>query len=331
MCPRQDDFDGDITITAEDLPDGVTARPLVLSNKTDRGVLIVSAAQETPAWSGDIRIVGRASTNGRELVREAKFASLVWGHIFADSIRVRSRITERVPLSVNGYEDAPVIIQPAEDRPWVVEVGSKLDIPIKLIDNGSRVGNLTIEPCGLFGMHRSPPTVNIAENATEGTLSINFTKNGNFAVETGRYQFALLGTGVTKYCRNERGLALAQAEESRLAQLLQQVSAESAAAKTAADKAKADADAAVQKAKEATDEPSRTTLKAAADSAKAAFEQAQAAAKSAAERVKTVRRLRTEVDKLVKSEESKSAPKDTKFAAWSELITVEVRPAATKP
>lgn len=220
MAPRQDGFDGDIVVTAEDLPPGVTATPLTFSGKTDQGILVISAAPDAKSWAGDIRIVGRAMANDQELVREARFASLVWGHIFADSIRVRSRLTERVPLSVNEHEQASVILEPVEDKEWTVEIGQKLELPVKVTDNGTRTGTLTIEPLGLFGLHRGAPTVNIAQDATEGTLSINFTKNGNFDVAPGRYQFVLHGTGVTKYRRNVVAIAKAESDLQRIKELV---------------------------------------------------------------------------------------------------------------
>jgi len=236
LAPRQDGFEGDIVIAAQGLPPGVTAQPLTLSGKTDRGVLVVSADATAKSWSGEIHIVGRAKSNDRELVREARFASLIWGHIFSDSIRVRSRLTTRVPLSVNEFESAPVILSAAKNKQWTVEVGQKLEIPIKVIDNGSRKGNLTIEPHALFGMLRSPPTVNIAENATEGTLTIDFRSTGNFKVKPGRYQFALLGVGVAKYQPNLQASVLAEAERKRIEKLVADLKSKSDGTKETADR-----------------------------------------------------------------------------------------------
>ncbi|MHC4879446.1 MAG: hypothetical protein ACYTGL_23575, partial [Planctomycetota bacterium] len=145
---------------------------------------------------------------------------LVWGHIFADSIRVRSRLTERIPLGVVEYEQVAVTLKPAEAKEWTVEVGQKLELPVKVSDNGTRVGALTVEPHGLFGLHRGAPTVNIAQDASEGTLSINFTKNGNFDVAPGRYQFALHGTGVAKYRKNAVAVTRSQADVDRLKQVI---------------------------------------------------------------------------------------------------------------
>lgn len=228
LAPRQDGFEGDIVVTAEDLPPGVTATPLTLSGKTDRGILVLTADEDATSWAGEIRIVGRATTDSGELVRDARFAALVWGHIFADSIRVRSRLTERIPLGVVEYEEAAVTLQPAEAKEWTVEVGQKLELPVKVTDNGTRVGALTVEPFGLFGLHRGAPTVNIAQDASEGTLSITFTKNGNFDVAPGRYQFVLHGTGVAKYRKNAVAVTRAQADVDRIKQVIADLKAAAA-------------------------------------------------------------------------------------------------------
>ncbi|MCA9017265.1 MAG: hypothetical protein KDA77_18175, partial [Planctomycetaceae bacterium] len=235
VAPRQDGFTGDIVITAENLPLGVSAKPLTLSGITDRGVLILSADETAKSWSGEIRIVGKAQINNQPVVREAKFASLIWGHVFADAIRVRSRLTMRTPLGVNEQEAAPVILSPVEDKEWTVELNQKLEIPIKLAGSGTRTGNLTVEPYELFGMLRSPPTVNIGEKDTEGKLVIDFRPTGNFKVEPGRYQFALLGVGVTQYQQNLPASIEAAAEVERIEKLVAQLKSDVAQKKATPD------------------------------------------------------------------------------------------------
>ncbi len=323
ICPRQDGFAGDILVTAEDLPAGVTAKPLTLSGKTDQGILVVSADSNAQSWSGDIRIVGRAKVAEAELVREARFACLVWGHIFADSIRVRSRLTERVPLSVNQHENAPVVIEPAEDKIWTVEIGKQLEIPIKVTDNGSRTGNLTIEPRGLFGMLRSPPTVNIAENESTGTLKFSFAPNGNFQVTAGHHQFSLHSTGVAKYRQNVKASIDAVTDQQRIDKLVAQIAAESEQAKVALEQARA-ALASITQKTNALSAEAKAAAQEELEKAKLAVQTAEQTAKTSAEKLKLAEQARTEITKRVKSTSDTAKEKNTNFAAWSELITVNV-------
>lgn len=329
FCPRRDGFEGDIVIIAEGLPEGVTARPLTLSGKTDHGILTLAADAKANSWAGDIRIVGRAKIAGKELVREARFASLVWGHIFSDSIRVRSRLAQRVPLGVNEHEEAPVVIAPVEDKEWTVEVGRILEIPVKVTDNGTRRGNLTIEPHSLFGMLRGHPTVNIPEGKSDGVLKINFRPTGNFKVEPGRYQFALHGTGVAKYRHNYPANVRTGADRRRIEKLADQFKSDAEKAKAAATAAKKALDQAKQNASTAS-EKVKADLQAKAKTAEVAFTEADKRAKTAEEKSKRAEKARAEVQRIAKTAAAKAVQKNEKFAAWSELITVVVEPAAKK-
>jgi hypothetical protein len=326
MVPRQDGFAGEIVIKAEDLPPGVTATPLVLSGKSDQGILVLSAAPDAGSWAGDIRIVGRAKVGDRELVREARFAALVWGHIFADSIRVRSRLTERVPLGVIGHEPASVVLQPAEDKEWTVEIGQKLELPVKVVDNGTRVGTLTVEPHGLFGMHRGFPTVNIAQDASEGTLSINFTKNGNFDAQPGRYQFVLHGTGVAKYSRNSAAVARAGSEVDRISELTTALKAAATKEQNLADAAQTSLEKSRKEAASATGD-SKPDLDARVKKDEERLAAATKKAQVAAEKVKKAEAAKATVESTLESAKKTAAEKNTSFAVWSDQITVNVIPA----
>ena len=264
-------------------------------------------------------------------MRDARFASLVWGHIFADSIRVRSRLTERTPLSVNQHEKAPVIINAAEDKEWTVEVGQKLELPIKLTDNGTRVGNLTVEPQGLFGLLRSPPSVNIAENDSDGTLTINFSGNGSFKVEPGRYQFTLQGTGVAKYRHNYPASVRTAAEQQRIEKLTTEISAAAVRAMSTVDEARKTLDVAMQNLASAADDGAKARLSPVADNANATLDAAEVAARRAAEKVTAVEKAKTTIVNVAKAAAARAVEKNTKFAAWSDLITVVVtEPAITR-
>lgn len=284
VCPRQDAFEGDVVVSAEGLPEGVTCRPLTLSGQTDHGLLVVTAAEDAPPWAGPIRIIGRAVVNGKTIERKARFSCLVWGHIFADSIRVRSRLTQEVPLSVSAHETAPIVVDVDTQNLLRVNVGEKLEIPVRIRDLLPRLGSVTVEVQELYGMDRGQPTVNISEGKTDGTLTIEFKPTGNFTVKPGRYQFALQATGVAKYQKNYRAVELAQAEIKRLEAVL---------AKAA------------------------TQLDQAGDEQKAEFRAVKTAGETELANAKNA----------LASAEKRSAETNMKFAAWSELLSVEVLPA----
>lgn len=325
LAPRQDGFEGDITITAEDLPAGVHAQPLVLSGKTDRGILVVMADENIKRWEGIIRIVGKAKIANREVSRDARLATLVWDHIFADSFRVRSRLTTQIPLSVIDQEQAPVRLQVAPDKKkWSVEIGQKLEIPVKVIDHGVRKGNLTVEPYGLYGMLRSPPKLNIAEKESAGKLVINFSPNGNFKLEPGRYQFALRGTGVAQYRHNLPASLKAKADLKRIEEIVEKIRANKKRLEAKQKSVKQIYDQAQQKTKTATPE-NKPSLETALKKAQTEFETASQNLKLITERLTAAEKARTEAEKIAQSTEKRAAEKSEKFAAWSKSISVVVK------
>ena len=330
IAPRQDGFEGDIVVKAQGLPAGVHSQPLVLSGKTDRGYLVISADEKVDSWAGEIQIVGESKINNQQVVRSARFASLIWGHIFSDSIRVRSRLTTRIPLAVNAQEKAPVLMQiEGEQREWTVEIGEKVEISIKVIDHGVRSGNLTIEPFGLFGLHRSPPTVNIAEKESQGKLVINFTPNGNFKLEPGKYQFVLRGTGVVRYQHNLPASIQAKADLKRIEQMVDMLNNEKERLDAELKKSKESLDQAQQQLKLAAAE-TKVELEAKKNQAQTEYETVTQALKTVTTKHAEAEKAKAEADKLAKSTETKATEKNEKFAAWSEPITVIVKEKAKK-
>lgn len=216
IAPRRDGFEGPITVRAEGLPPGLTCTPLVLTGKTETGFLIVSAAPEAAGWSGPVRIVGEAEIHGAKVSQAARSTTLVWGIVFADAFRVRSRLDLQTVLSVSETETEPVKIKLMEDKVWTVEAGKKLELPIQVANLGPRKGDITLQPKGMPGMLRSPPNVNLPLAAADGKLIIDFTKNGNFQVEPGRYQFSVQGIGLVSYETHPEAVKRLTAEKERL-------------------------------------------------------------------------------------------------------------------
>ena len=207
-------------------------------------------------------------------------------------------------------------------------MGQQLDLPIKITNTDSRSGTLTIEPHGLFGMVRSPPTVNVGENETDATLTINFAPNGNFEVQPGRYQFCLLGTGVAKYRHNYAASVRAEADRLRIEKLAADIAASDAAAKVAVSDAKQRVEKLKTKLSSATDDETKANLTYELKTASAVLNDANMAARAASTRVKAAEAAKKQIVKAAKDTATKAAEKDTKFAAWSDLITVVVKPKA---
>ena len=322
--PRQDNFTGDIVITAEGLPAGVTANPLTLSGRANDGFLIISAAKDAKTAVAEIRIVGRAKVGDREIVREARFATLVWGHIFSDSIRVKSRLTQTIPLSVQGGEEAPVTIAPTEDKVWEIELGRKLELPFKVTDTGTRKGDLTVEAYGISGWKRGEPSVNVGPNA-EAKLSINFAKTGNFDPKPGLYQFTLHGTGIADHRTNVVAQEYWEKQAKHIEQQISQLTTAADMAKKAEDAAKQQLESAKKNLSTVTPD-SKAALEAAVKEKQQALTTATEAKTAAAAKLKSANDAKKKADALLKNYTNQAKPKNTKFVAWSDLVSVRVLP-----
>ncbi len=329
--PRQDGFEGDITIAATGLPKGVTSQALVLSGKSDRGFLVVKADANAAAWAGAIKIIGSATINGKTVNHEARNASLVWGYVFSDSTRVRSRFDLETVLSVTDKEITPAVVNPAENKTWTVELNQKLEIPIKVTDFGTRKGNLTVQMEGFPGMHRGHPKVTIAEKKTDGKLTIDFKPNGNFKIEPGRYQFILQGVGIAKYKNNPAAAALALTESKRLTDLTKKFTAAATQQKTLLVQEQKNLDLAKKNAAAASDDTARTELNKKTSAAQNKLDAVKKEVAAADARAKKSEQLRVSAEKNAKALETKAKEKDTEFASPSFPISVEVKavPKAT--
>ena len=77
---RRDEFDGEIAVSVEGLPPGVTCPGAVLGGGVTEGSLVLVAAEDASAWAGPIKIVAKARIGGREVAREARYARRRVGH-----------------------------------------------------------------------------------------------------------------------------------------------------------------------------------------------------------------------------------------------------------
>ena len=64
-------FDGPVRVAAHDLPDGVSAEPLVIPAGRNDGDLLISATPDAAMGSAPLRLVANATTGGKELLATA--------------------------------------------------------------------------------------------------------------------------------------------------------------------------------------------------------------------------------------------------------------------
>jgi hypothetical protein len=126
---RNDGFNGPITLTAEGLPKGVTCSPQVLSPGMRMTRLVLNAAADAPAFSGEIKVKGTAVIRGQTVVREARPASITWPVPPQQNIPTLTRLDRALALAVR--DKAPFSVTAALEKAVVVQ-GDKANLNVKL-------------------------------------------------------------------------------------------------------------------------------------------------------------------------------------------------------
>lgn len=240
LVRRRDGFDGPVAIEAVGLPAGVSCPSVTVAPKEDSVRLVLHAAPDAVGWNGEIRLVGKAKLGEAELVREARAAAFVHGVADATTGRLRPRLDVGLPLSVSPTEKAPVSLEVGKGGRFSVEMGGKLEIPVKITARNGVKGALAFTADGLRGLRQSP-TLSLDDKKDEGVLSLNFAPQNNvFTPEEGTWTFVLKAVGTAAYRRMPEAADAAAAELKRAEEALKTAKPEE---KDALTKAKTDAEA----------------------------------------------------------------------------------------
>ncbi len=333
---RQDGFDGEIVVSVEGLPQGVTSPGAILGGNVNTAYLVFSAEENAPAWSGNIHIIGKAQINGKDVAREARAGTVMWSTANRAQVPPAFRLTRDLTLSVVDKDKAVAKVTVGDGGIVETSLGGKLDLPIKVRRSEGFKEALKLVATGLPN-ELKPGDVTINGDKAEGTLSIAVTNNN---AKPGSYTFYLRSdTKYPKWERNPEAIAAAEAEQKRLEGVVNEVNEQVKQATTAsgeatkqaqtaaanvktAEQAKAQADQALQQAqaaeKQAADkltaakqaaekEPENEALKTALDAAQKAAEEAAAKAKAAQEEVTAKQKVLEEAQAAAKQAEDAKA------------------------
>ena len=348
---RRDGFEGDIQVTVEGLPPGITCSGATLGGSVDSGGLVFTAADNAAAWSGTIKVVGKAMVNGKEVVREVRGAQMIWGSANTQQNPVVARVTRNIALSVIDKESAPALVQVGEDKVYETFRGGKLDIPIKVTRRDGFAEALKLNAVGLPNDFK-PKEVNVA--AGEGKLELDLGGK----VNAGVYTFYLASPAKMKYSRNPDAVKNAEEDKKAFDAMVTDLTAKAkvaADAKTAATKAATDADAALKKAqadkaaadkgladakddaqKKAAQEKVDVATKAVAEAdgklkaANDAKTASEAADKEATDKLKKTTDMQKAAEKAIADAKTASTPKDVNFFVTSTPIRLRVAESPLK-
>lgn len=242
VVQRRDGFDGEIEITMDGLPAGVSATGLKIAKGKPYGHLILTAAEDAKAGFSLASLNGSATINGAKVTRPIRVASMEWPVKDAKGEIPSPRLMADVPVSVTDSELAPVTIAAAEDKVFEAKAGSMLEIPLKLTwrneFNGTSI-KVKAYGEGFSALKEFEVPIKAATHTAELDLAA-------LKVPAGDYTIAFQSLGICKYSYNPAAVPLAEAEQKKAEQLLAQAAAEAKklastdaeAAKVAAEKQK---------------------------------------------------------------------------------------------
>ena len=271
---RRDNYGGDIVLTVEGLPPGVGCSEARIEAGKTSALLMLTAAEDAPAWVGPLRIQGTARVGEAEIKREARGGSMLWNVADPATEAVEARMTRDLVLAVSGDETAPLSFDPDPAQVHEMSVAGKLQIPLKITRRGDFAAALKLKAIGI------PAVDALKELDTDGktnrvVLEIDLAQT---KIPVGSHTLYLQTQTAGKYQTNPARVKAAE-EESRQAQ---QVATDAqAAARKAEEARKAAESAAAQAAAESkkAEEALTAVAKLAADTAaalKAATEKAAA-------------------------------------------------------
>src|SRR5439155_26424960 len=113
---RRDEFNGEIVVSVEGLPPGVTCPGALLGGTVEDGTLVFLAAETASSWAGPIKIVGKAQIGDREVVREARYGVVVWGTPNKQQQPAEFRLAAALQLGVIDKEMDPALVSIGENK-----------------------------------------------------------------------------------------------------------------------------------------------------------------------------------------------------------------------
>ena len=232
MASRRDNFNGEITVTAEGLPPGVRGAEARIAAGQSSTLLLLTASEDAPGWLGPVKILGKAKLGDSELVREARGGSMIWNVGDPAAEIVESRMTRDFVLAVAGNETAPISIEPDPAKIWEMSVAGKLSIPLKVARRGEFNAAVKLKAFGVPALE-SVKEIEVDGKTNRTVLEIDLAQS---KIPVGTHTVYLQTQTAGKYLNNPAG---AKAAEEEAKQAKQTAADAQAAAKKAEDSRKA--------------------------------------------------------------------------------------------
>lgn len=295
VAVRRDGFDGEITLSMDGLPAGVSAAGLKIPAGKMRGIVLLTASQDAPQGLSNATLTSSALIGDQTLTHPVQMAQMVWPVVDSWGEIPATRLVSGIPVSVTTSELAPLSLASSERKVYDVKQGEVLTVPLTHTLRSEFSGNvLQLKTFGPSWESNPPFDISLSANNSEAKL-----QSGVVKAPPGEYTIAFYGAAVAKYRYNPIGVTLAETQVRKAEEALQKLVEELA-----------------QKTQQAAG--SAVEQKAAADAEVAEWTKR----KMEAEKV-----VATAKEQL-KQAQSKAEPRDTAEIIVSEPVTVRVLPAS---
>jgi hypothetical protein len=215
-CFRTHGFDGEVEVTAEGLPSGVTCDGALVGGRANQTILVLAADENAPAWAGTVQIVGRATVGDQQVQRTACTAAVVCR---ADNLRDstwNTRLTQQMGLAVMGGETAAAQITAGDGNIVEMSIGGRTEVPLKVAKRAE------FAPAGTPVIDGLPREVQVkSTQITDANAKVELSF-ANTQIRPGAYTFCVRAPVKQKRVRNAAAIAAAQAEAIRLAQIVKE-------------------------------------------------------------------------------------------------------------
>jgi hypothetical protein len=193
---RMDGFNDAITLTADNLPEGVKCPPQVIGTGQTRGTLVLTADKDAEDWDGFVTITGTAG----KLTRDARPFTVTWPALNIQpnqpppNFPLLTRMDRGPGLALAVRGDAPFTLTPKDTELKAVP-GGKIDVTLKVARGEKFKDNIQLfVAVPNFGPRVNPnqlqqPVATVPNNLTEAKVSLDVPAN----LAPGKYTLVLRG------------------------------------------------------------------------------------------------------------------------------------------
>jgi hypothetical protein len=173
---RRDGFNGEIQLSVEGLPPGVTCAATSIAPSSNSVIVYLQASEEAQASYGQVRVSGSAILNGAVVTHVARAATVANSSYDTQNkvAEVMSRRARELFVAVIG-EASPLSISMENEGTIEASVLKKVSIPLKLTHRGEFTGPLALKVVG-HPLLAAVKEINVDPKAEKASIELDLAQ-----------------------------------------------------------------------------------------------------------------------------------------------------------